>query len=142
MLSHPLTYERTQRRVVEHLLAGREGLAGLYEHRSVPSLTIAHDPKDAEHVYGWACTERRATGPLIIHYVHVKHEFRRLGVATALLAPVLAERRTVLVSHATDKALSVMRENPALRETLGCAYSPFLRYNPMLAVWPDTEVAL
>jgi hypothetical protein len=45
---------------------------------------LAIDPEDHEHIYGWVCYEPRElmTG---LHYVYVKHAFRRLGIASTLI---------------------------------------------------------
>lgn len=52
--------------------------AGLY------SVTLAVEASNPTQVFGWICNgmdEERAT----VHYIYVKHLFRRLGIARALL---------------------------------------------------------
>ena len=50
--------------------------------RSGTALLVACHPDDPEPILGWACSENG-----VLHYVFVKKDVRRVGVASALLAP-------------------------------------------------------
>lgn len=51
------------------------------------SVLVACPDDDPESILGWICIDRVGKHGLI-HYVYVKHPFRRLGIASALLAPL------------------------------------------------------
>lgn len=48
-------------------------------------LKIAHDPESAITVWGFSISEMRGSEP-ILHYVYVRHQERRQGIARALVA--------------------------------------------------------
>lgn len=108
------TYFYWQHRVVEALLA-----------RS--AVLVACSPDDPDTIVGWACAEAME-GALVLHYVYVKHDFRRYGVARALVRALQeAEPGSgqLFATHATRKALRVMRDN-------GVFYNPFLMMLPFV----------
>lgn len=49
-------------------------------------VTVACDVEDPGVILGWC-----ASSPGVVHYVFVKHDFRRLGIAKNLLAPWLGK---------------------------------------------------
>lgn len=51
---------------------------------------------DPDVIIGWACTEDRT-----VHYVYVRKEFRRMGIARMLLEPMLREAG-VQYTHTTN----------------------------------------
>jgi hypothetical protein len=53
------------------------------------NILVACLPEDPETILGWSATE--AT---VVHFVYVKREFRRLGIASSLLSPFLGEATT------------------------------------------------
>ena len=61
------TYKRTQAMAIDLALASSEVL-------------VACDPTDEDVVIGWICFRR----PNVLHYVHVKHDFRGNGLGRAL----------------------------------------------------------
>jgi hypothetical protein len=65
-------YPRQQRRIIQHLL----------EHANV---LVACAPDEPRLILGYA-----VTGPQVVHYVYVKQDFRRIGIARALVRPYLA----------------------------------------------------
>lgn len=76
---------------------------------------VACQPDDEDAIVGWAAVE--PGGIPTVHYVYVKHPFRRYGVAKALLSPLKGE--SVAYTH----------ETPALRRLpipTGWVYDPYL----------------
>lgn len=67
-------YSRGQRNLVEALLARCAVLVAAFD-------------EDPDTILGWSCTST-----CVVHYVWVRHEFRRRGIASQLLAPYLHER--------------------------------------------------
>lgn len=48
-------------------------------------VTIACDPEDPDHIFGWLCW----APPDTVHYVYVKHPYRKKGLAKSLIATAL-----------------------------------------------------
>lgn len=72
-------------------------------------------PDDPSVVFGWSVTE-----PGCVHYVYVKPDFRRYGIARALLAHVAGEPWRY--SHSTY-ILRDLRENKVIPDTV--IYDPY-----------------
>lgn len=140
-IGHPLTYERTQRRIIAHQF---RLLPGDLSDSWPMQLKVACDPRDPTHIFGWACWYFPERGDrTVLHYIYVKPDFRRLGVGAGLAGAMVGKNaRLIVVSHATDRALQLAENVASVRNVVGCEYPPYLRYNPMLAVWPDAEVAI
>lgn len=62
------------------------------------TVLVACLKREPTAVLAWACSETQDDA-LVLHFVHVKPRWRRLGLARKLLAPLLAER--VAYSHRT-----------------------------------------
>jgi ribosomal protein S18 acetylase RimI-like enzyme len=138
-LMHPTTYAKTHRVIIETLLAHAR------DEKAPTQLLVACDPQDEHTIYGFACGQKQLSRALL-HYVWVKPPFRRQGIASLLVGEVLgnspAETAPLVVSHASDQALRIVRENAELRDAIGGSSPTYpLRFNPMLAVNPDFEVA-
>jgi ribosomal protein S18 acetylase RimI-like enzyme len=134
-LMHPATYAKTQRVIIETLLSYAQ------DEKYPTQLLVACSPDDEHQIYGWLCGEMQRPRALL-HYVWVKSTFRRQGIASLLVRQLVGDA-AVVVSHASDQAVRIVRDNPELRAVFGCS-SPThpLRFNPMLAVNPDFEVAV
>ena len=48
------------------------------------NVSVACDQSDPDHIYGFICAGH-TDGIFTVHYLYVKHTFRRFGIATALL---------------------------------------------------------
>ena len=77
-----------------------------------PVVKLAVFPDDPTVVFGWSVTEGNA-----VHYVYVKPDFRRFGVATALLSHI---NRPFSYSHYTY----VLRDLD--KHLNGCSHNPYL----------------
>ena len=75
------------------------------------SVRVAALPDEPDVILGWAVTE----GP-VVHYVYVKPDFRRYGLAKALLAHV---QRPFTYSHSTYVTRDVHKHLD------GCIYNPY-----------------
>ncbi len=62
-------------------------------------VTVACDPDDPDQAYGWLCHEL-VDGELTVHFAFTKHQFRRLGVADALLRHVNPAGDPFVATHA------------------------------------------
>lgn len=76
------------------------------------TVTLAVLPDDHSVVFGWAVTE----GPATVHYVYVKPDFRKFGIARALLEHV---EKPFIYSHTTNKASQLSHK------LVNCAYNPY-----------------
>jgi hypothetical protein len=85
----PELYYHEQKRVVERLL--REA-----------RLTIAADPADGSHIFGWLVGEVIPASPsaAIIHYMFVKGVMRQFGIGRKLVEDLAAGSDELLFSHA------------------------------------------
>jgi GNAT superfamily N-acetyltransferase len=80
---------------------------------------------------------------VLLHYVWVKSHYRRQGIASLLVSQLVDGTLPVAVSHSGDHANKIVRTAPEVLAVLGTDSPGYpLRFNPMLAVNPDFEVAL
>lgn len=104
--------------------------------------TIACNPEDENHVYGYLVYE--LLGDIfIINYVYVKKTFRELGVAKQMLTAVYPEFGQVesFITH-IDKTLSVIKEDKVTKEPIIKKTSWFIKkrddyklvYNPFALI--------
>lgn len=96
-------YRRQQTAVIKHAM----------EHGST---VVACVPDDTDHLLGFACGRGS-----VVHYVHVRPERRRLGLATMLVQTLSLGGGTCEASHMTPAG-----------EHLGRKFS--LTYNPLSAM--------
>lgn len=76
---------------------------------------IAHDKDDPNQIFGWICVEPGNVP--IIHYVYVKHPYRKLGIARSLLAEVPCD--VYIFTHDSTAARTLKP---------GGVYNPYLFY--------------
>ncbi len=120
-----------------------------WQHKAVESLltdstvawAILVDAANPEFVVGWACAQTFEGGAILLHYVYVAQTFRRLGLASRLLATLGAPKDAGLMTTAHTfggTALLRSRGNEPV-------YNPFLLFGrlsvPVSTVAPRTEVA-
>lgn len=75
------------------------------------AVLVAAFDEDPNTAIGWAAT---STG--VVHFVYVMQEFRRLGIATALLAPYLASKN-VIYTHSPNRAWWGDKTTPTSSDT-------------------------
>ena len=83
-------------------------------------VTVACSPEDPDQILGYLI-HGLAHGKSVLHYIYVKHTFRRLGVARALLAATIPEfgMRMTMCTHTA-------RRFNDLRDKYKLIYSPDL----------------
>lgn len=64
-------------------------------------VVVACNPGDENHVFGYLVYEELAGNNTIVHYVYVKHTYRRSGIAKQMLDTVRKSKNPILVSHLT-----------------------------------------
>lgn len=79
-LVEPDAYYRDYRKLIERALSRSRVL-------------VACQPDDDDAIIGWTVVEPR-NDRMLVHYVYVKHPFRRFGVAKTLLAPLIDKPAT------------------------------------------------
>jgi hypothetical protein len=65
-------------------------------------ITILCNPEDDNHLYGYIVFERLPGDNLLIHYLYVKHTYRRWGFAKAMVDAIRASQNPILTSHHTS----------------------------------------
>ena len=117
-------------------------IRAILERTGVGCIFVAHPPDDEDAIMGWACVERVPPATTILHYVWVSGIWRRCGVGRRLLHAIAREDfRRVAVSHLTDRGARIVAASSATRQLVGCEGAPYVRFNDLLALAPDAEVA-
>lgn len=71
----PQVYFAGHKKVVASLLAESE-------------IVVACNPESPAQIFGYAVYQASSAGVLVLHYLYVKHPYRKLGIATALYRQV------------------------------------------------------
>jgi len=103
----PPVYWGSQYKTIEALLAQSTAI-------------LAVDPADTNHLYGVIVCQRGQKS--ILHWLFVKSEYRKLGLARELLAAGLGDKRPIYLTQVT----SFIAEHPQLCEKHGIVSSPFI----------------
>lgn len=89
------------------------------------SALIAYHDRDEDQICGYIvyAPAKHRTACLLVHYVYVKHPFRRLGVGKALLSEAIADAShapgtPIVVSHITSNFTKFCPEE--------VAYNPYI----------------
>ena len=91
----------------------------ILEKPDVHTIMIVEDT-DLDHIYGYAVVENLGEAH-IIHYVYVKHAYRKLGLAKTLLEamiPKLGDKLT-FVTHES-------RHHKQFKDKFNLEYSPYM----------------
>lgn len=90
---------------------------------------IACDPKDEKQIYGWVCAGL-TEGIFTLHYIYVKHTYRKLGIAKAMLNEVRKDDAAAVCTHLTHIGSQLTSKYNLL-------YSPYVAltadYDPRLS---------
>jgi GNAT superfamily N-acetyltransferase len=79
---------------------------------------VACDPQDPAHLYG--CVTFQPAAAAIVHWLYVKGDYRRLGLARALVTAAVGDRRPILCTQAPE--LFNRRELVERHELVYCPY--------------------
>lgn len=82
------------------------------------SVFVAVSPEDDTQLLGWVCFERRGR-VVILHFVHVKHVFRKRGLCRALLSAAIDGAPGLMHSLRT-------KDGDRLAMRLRSTWNPFL----------------
>lgn len=96
---------------------------------------VACDPEDTGYIYGWACAEVVDTA-LVVHYVYVRYDWRRKGVAKAMM-DVLMDAESppaVIHTHRTHTARKILRNKTWI-------YNPYMLFTRLPEYWNDDREA-
>lgn len=106
-ISNPVYYHH-QRALIAQLL--QRGLC-----------LLVHNPEDAAQLLGFAAAEA-VGGVCVLHYLYVKHPFRRLGVARALCLEAARQLHTAGGYQHTHRTAA----GKHLADTLPSTFNPYL----------------
>lgn len=84
---------------------------------------VAVDPDDDAHVYGYVVWQ----APSVVHYLFVKEAYRRVGLASTLLAAARRQLEPADGFSFTHSGL-VVKEAKEKLAAIGAVYNPFLLY--------------
>jgi GNAT superfamily N-acetyltransferase len=110
------------------------------QHRVIESLLprcitlVAVNEDDSDQILGWCAAELIDTA-LVVHYMYVKHPFRKLGIAKRMLGTLQATESPPAVFY-THKTPAVPKLK--LRER-GIIYRPLLVYMHLPEGWQGTK---
>lgn len=65
-------------------------------------ITIVCNPEDDNHLYGYIVFENLPGSNLLVHYLYVKHTYRKQGIAKRLVDSVRTSSNPILASHNTQ----------------------------------------
>lgn len=99
---------------------------------------LAAWPKDVNFIYGFLAGQATDRGP-VLHWLYVRRDMRRLGVATALMADFLAGQEPARLFVTSDSAhwRGFERASSATRGHVA-VYDPWLLWDP---TWNAADAA-
>ena len=83
---------------------------------------VACNEEDPNQILGWCCAEVVDTA-LVIHYIYVKHPFRKFHIATKMVNLLLESEKppAVIYTHKTVAAKNIIKD-----KELEWLYNPYL----------------
>jgi GNAT superfamily N-acetyltransferase len=133
----PETYWYQHHRIIES-----------YMDDATTAWVIAHAPDDPRFIYGWICGQvaRRPDESVspVVHFVYVKQDFRRLGVASQLLKLMgVNQHVAAITTHRTargDQLLESMKAVQLYNPYLAWARCPVVEQVPVERLARDQKV--
>lgn len=77
-------------------------------------ITVACDPEDEQHIFGYAVYERLPAGALVLHYLYTKFHCRKLGVARFMVESIYSGDLPILFTHYTKYSTMLMTKKDAV----------------------------
>lgn len=75
------------------------------------TIIVCASKEDPTHIIGWIAVEQpKNKAGLILHYIYIKHAFKREGIGSELLKRALP-LRPILMTHLTEKAEKIIKAN-------------------------------
>ncbi len=84
---------------------------------------VACKPDEPDVIFGYVVYEKaKLVGPYLVHYVYVKENFRKFGIARDLITSLAMDPRFI-VTHRTDVAKKILTKYPQI------LYNPFILFH-------------
>lgn len=93
---------------------------------------IACDKDDVDYIHGWCCVEHTDTWP-VVHYVSVRSNVRRKGLATRLLDTATERAQRIIYVNETRHGRSLAEKFRRCRGT--ALYVPYAKYYHLPPDW-------
>jgi len=96
---------------------------------------VACNEQDPDQILGYVCAEVVDTA-LVIHYMYVKHPFRKFGIATKLVMLLEQSEKppAIMYTHKTAAAKAII-----LAKELKWIYNPYLVFDKLPEGWSNDE---
>lgn len=65
-------------------------------------ITVVCNPEDDNHMYGYIVFEYLPANNLLVHYLYVKHTYRKNNIAKKLIEKIRQSPNPILISHHTQ----------------------------------------
>jgi hypothetical protein len=113
-------YYRYHRRIVSELLQ-----------KSL--VAVLCERQDEDQIVGYVVAERSEEGALLVHYVYVKHDFRKTGFAKSMIDMLIEAENPIAVFY-THKTFPVLQYRDKYKAEKRLDYWPMREwiYNPYL----------
>lgn len=90
-------------------------------------------PEDSDTILGWMCFEPR-NNQYILHYIYVKHPFRKFGIAKYLfkIYEKINSNKQIIYSHKTnhlDNIISISKDNWIYNLKDKLEFNPYLFFS-------------
>jgi len=89
-------------------------------------ITIVCNPEDDNHLYGYIVFENLPGNNLLVHYLYVKHTYRKQGIAKQLVGSVRTSSNPILTSHHTQVCKT--------SKSIIYIYDPYRAFFPLTAL--------
>jgi len=64
-------------------------------------ITVLCNPEDEDHLFGYVVFEYLPSDNLLVHYIYIKHTYRKAGLAKKLIENIRKSQNPILTSHNT-----------------------------------------
>lgn len=89
-------------------------------------LTVICNPEDENHLFGYIVFERLPGANLLVHYIYIKHTYRKNGLAKALINAVHESGNPILASHHTNVCKA--------SKSIAYVYDPYHAFYPVATI--------
>lgn len=112
------------------------------------AVVVLCNEEDPDQILAWACVEKLVDKVLVIHYLYVKHAFRKQGLARRLMGFLFDKEKpsAMFVTHWTRAAAGIEYHFkrqlkvetfhlPSEQGPLPVVYNPYLLYHKLPEDW-------
>jgi len=86
-------------------------------------VAIICNPEDDNHLYGYIIFEHLPASTLLVHYIYIKHTYRKNGLAKKLIEKVRLSPTPILASHHTQVCKTT--------KSISYVYDPYRAFFPL-----------